>query len=95
MKVKLLKKIRNRYSITRVDAPSSNEDKYILDYIEKHGLPIFILENHESSFSRLVSDRTYLSSLDEARTRLMETILKDYSEKFRHVPRETIKVWWK
>ena len=90
MKTRLLKKIRKRYSITRVDWPDSNNNVFKAA-ASLYGLPFFILEDKRSEFS--IHDMFY-KTFEEAYAQLCKTVLEDYAEKFRHVEGKSTKVWW-
>ena len=89
MKVKLLKKIRKRYSITRIDELESNAGEIMEFQKEKLGLPFFILCDDFSN-----DDEEYFESFNDSRDRLTEWINLDYREKFKHKSRKETKVWW-
>ena len=91
MKVKLLKKVRKRYSITRVDELASNAGECYCHIAKSYGLPFFVLNDNEDCFGWRDG---YYKTLDEAITRLSKVIQKDYGEKFRHSDGKQTKVWY-
>ena len=91
MKVKLLKKVRKRYSITRVDKLASNSGDVYSKIAETKGLPFFVLIDNEDSFCWRTR---YYKTFDEAKANLWLWILHAYGEKFRHKDGKEIKVWY-
>jgi hypothetical protein len=47
MKTKLLKIVRERYSITKIDKLEMNPNDAMLSYKKKFGLPFYILTDHK------------------------------------------------
>ncbi len=47
MKAKLLKKVRKRYSITKVEDLGSHPPEILKDYAEHLGLPFYYLEDEK------------------------------------------------
>ena len=91
MKTKLLKKIRKRYSITRIDELASNAGNVYVGAKHYHGLPFYVLEDAKDDWD---IDRKFFKTFEEAREMLCEWIIFDYGEKFRHKPEKSTKVWW-
>jgi hypothetical protein len=91
MKVKLLKKIRKRYSITRIDTLASNEGEIYSWYAINWGLPFFVLDDNEDCFGvRTKFYKTY----DSTRAKLCKWIIADYTDKFRYIDGKQTKVWY-
>jgi len=92
MKVKLLKKVRKRYAITKVDSLASNACSTYKAATEEFGLPFYIFRDKEDDFGLYTR---YFGALDDAYDYLKRSILADYREKFRHKDGKETKVWWK
>ena len=90
MKTKLLKKVRERYSITKVESLGSHPSELLKDYAEHLGLPFYYLED-ERKCTRFLGIKTF----DTTYACLKKWILEDYSPQFRHKPVERKKVWYK
>lgn len=91
MQTKLLKQIRKRYKITRVDKNASDANSFLRFAEDEYGLPFFILEdNYDSWGVRSKLSKTF----DEAIESLQSFIIKDYGEKFRHKEGKSTLVWW-
>lgn len=88
MKTRLLKKIRKRYSITRVDSLSSKPISWEKAYKDELGLPYHKLYDSEDEYLDIF--KTY----DACYEILKKWIIKDYGEKFRHKPGKETKVWY-
>ena len=91
MKVKLLKKIRKRYSITRVDELASNPSDLHIYAKKECGLPFYLLKVTETLLDFHVE---VFKTFEEARNKLCKWIISDYGEKFRHRDQKSSKVWW-
>lgn len=103
MKTKLLKKIRKRFSITRIDVLASDADAIKVDAKKKYGLPFFYIEDKfcDNDPSRSViyyylykhkmTHKTYNEALDT----LISMIHNYYYENFKHKNEVNQKVWWK
>lgn len=90
MKVKLLRKVRKRYKITRIDENSSNVGGVYKSIENDLGLPFFVLEDN-----RYIGIYTkFFKTFEEARLKLSDWILHDYKEKFRHKDEKSTVVWW-
>lgn len=91
MKVKLLKKIRKRYKITKVEVNASNAGNVYKAVEKEFGLPFYVLED---SFDDWGLYTKFFKSFEEAREKLSKWIVNDYGEKFRHKDQKSSKVWW-
>lgn len=88
MKTRLLKKIRKRYSITKVEELASDACSEYRNAKVEFGMPFYVLEDSEWFTGEIYK------SFDEAKDRLSKWIIKDYGEQFRHKPEKSTKVWW-
>lgn len=91
MKTRLLKKVRKRYSIIRIDEIASNASDVHRYLASEYGLPFYEVREPESVLCQ--NDRgfkTYIEAFDY----LKKLILKQYSEQFRHKSGKETKVWW-
>jgi hypothetical protein len=89
MKTKLLKKIRKRLSIIRIDKLASDAGETLQDNAKIFGMPFFQFKDSWDSwgyYSRCF--RTF----EEAKEFLWKYIIKEYSEKFRHEDKKSTKV---
>jgi hypothetical protein len=91
MKVKLLKKIRKNYIITRVDELPSNPSDCMDDAKIEFGLPFYMLAMVDDPYSF----PSYHKNFDIAREELWKLIFNKYGEKFRHKDGKSEIVWWK
>lgn len=91
MKTRLLKKVRKRYYITRVDELASNVGEVYRRIYDQYGLPFYVLSDSEDSFGIYTR---FFKTYDNAREKLCEWIISDYGEKFRHKDEKSTKVWW-
>jgi len=84
MKVKLLKKIRKRFSIIRIDEIASDVDNATKKCEKEMGLPFYqiIDNNHDDMIFKIYRYNKYY---EDAYNKLHEIILDNYAEKFRHV----------
>ena len=86
MKTKLLKQIRKRYSITRVDYVNPSEDIY--RWVDQK-VPFYVVEDSNNEY-RVRS----FQELQCAQEELQTWILKDYSSTSKKKETRAIKVWW-
>lgn len=91
MKVKLLKKVRKRYSIARIDELASNAGNVYKGMGKSLGLPFFVLEDQNDSFGYQTE---FFKTFEEARDKIIEWVISDYGEKFRHKDEVSEKVWY-
>ena len=91
MKHKLLKKVRKRYSITRIDKLASNAGNVYTYCADTLGLPFYVLED---AVDWTGIHTKFYETFDDAREHLCRWIVADYGEKFRHKPGKQVKVWW-
>ena len=103
MKTKLLKKIRKRFSITRIDVLASDANAIKVDAKKKYGLPFFYIEDsfydddpslslqYFFLYKRMMTYKTY----NEALGALISMIHDYYYEDFKHKNEVNQKVWWK
>lgn len=89
MNVKLLKQIRKRYTITKIEKLASNANGIYRTAKYTYGLPFFVLTDNNSDIRIEFSN-----NISGAKEKLHDWILSDYSEMFRHKDEESSKVWW-
>lgn len=87
MKTKLLKKVRKRFSIVRYDELPSNPDIIFRYYKKLYGLPFYVIFNGDDD---VTCRNNYIDAVDA----LIEIVVNNYSEQFRHSNGKTKKVWW-
>lgn len=91
MKAKLLKKVRKRFSISRIDDIGSHPiDKYKTAKKE-YGCPFYLIEDKED-FRQCLNIR---KTEEEAKKLLLEIILKTYSKDFKYRKTKSTKIWYK
>lgn len=91
MKVKLLRKIRKRYKITKIDENASNVSDSYKAVEAEFGLPFYVLQDtHDKWEFYTICFKTF----DEARDKLSKWIVSDYGEDFRHKEQKSSVVWW-
>ncbi len=90
MKVKLLKKVRKRYRIERVDKIAINASRF--DILRaKNGYPFYKVYDNEDKFGLT----TYsLNTINEARDLILERVLIDTLSDFSKHREKSKKVWW-
>lgn len=89
MKVKLLKKVRKRFSIEKITSPP-NRESLLLDYWKIYNSPFYILRDENNSW-RCLPNRE-IAPLKEL---LIKWIFSDYSDERNHYkPANKVKVWW-
>ena len=93
MKVKLLKKVRKKFVINRIDELASDDVNGVRFAEKELGVPFYQVKFVEEY--TLHSTTHYVKTYPEAQTKLLEMILDVYSEEFRHKERKTEKVWYK
>lgn len=91
MKTRLLKKIRKRYTITRIDEIASNACSSFRDAKKLLGLPFYVLEDSADEYG---SRTDLFGDIKKAKKKLCMWIDIDYSESFRHREQISHKVWW-
>jgi len=91
MKVKLLKKIRKRYVITRIDELASNASSTKIDAKNKLGLPLYCLSDRNGTW---LKGNIYTNTIDNAKIVLLEWIRYDYYEKIKHSDGKATKIWY-
>ena len=93
MNIKLLKKIRKRYSIIQIDELSSNVNDpdfyHDIRYVDINSMPIFKFIDKIDGFYQ------YCNTYQEAYDVLLNEIKTHYNEKFRHKDEVSKKIWWK
>lgn len=94
LKVKLLKKTRKRYSIYKIEQVASNASEWDKDNEKKLGLPYYELVDHDRE-SHFYSRRTASKDITMLKDEIVNYVIKDYGEKFRHVDTIAKKVWYK
>lgn len=90
MKVKLLKKVRKRYSIVRVDKIGTNPG-WLYRHCEKEiGIPFYILRDDQDGLGfRTVATKEF----DNVKEKLCKWIKEDYTHKVRKKKTVEVKVW--
>jgi len=91
MKTRLLKKVRKRYTITKIDELASNAGNVYEAVKEEYGVPFYVLDDAQDGFG---IHTKFFKTFDEAREKLCKCIASDYREKFRHKDEKSSKVWW-
>ena len=91
MKVKLLKKVRKRYTITRVDKNGRQASDLYQAVEDQLGLPFFVMEDTHDYFGYHAK---FVKTFEEARIKLVERIVLDYKYKFKNKNQVSSKVWW-
>ena len=91
MKTKLLKKIRKRFTITKVHQLASNACPTYKAAEEEFGLPFFVLTDKEDAFGLFTR---FYGTYEESVEKLNVWIISSYGEKFRHKDSKESKVWW-
>jgi hypothetical protein len=86
MKTKLLRKIRKRYSIIRVDELGSNPSDERIWTRYKYGMPFYEIRYRDALIDRC-------STFNCARDILLEWVIKKYASKFRSRLEVSKKVW--
>lgn len=90
MKIRLLKKIRKRYEINRIDELASNATEIERIAENENGLPFYeLVDIKDYRWGYYSLHRT----LQSAKDTLLEVVLEQYSEKFRHKDGKRTKVW--
>lgn len=87
MKVKLLKKVRKRFQIFRIDEIASNSTKLQRECVKDWGLPFYQIKDTEDIYSHYCRDS--ITAINKIR----EYIRKEYTEEFKHKPEKKVKVW--
>ena len=96
MKIKLLKKIRKRYEIIKVDDIGSDASEYYFKMKNVLGLPFYVLHDTEDDIQNMFDEyKHYFSDYNDAYSLLVDWINDAYSEQFRHKDEVSSKVWWK
>jgi len=95
MKTKLLRKVRNRYSITRCDKPSNIEGSTLHDIAKEIGCPFYFIEDTHDYGSHWVNNKqTRLAkTMSAAMGKLIEKVHNDYFCKIKYKEEVTRKVW--
>lgn len=93
MKTKLLKKIRKRFSIIKVDELGSSPCCFYEKCYKKYGLPFFYIQDKELRFFSEYEDG--FKTIEDAMDALSKTIVNIYSESFRHKDDICSIVWYK
>jgi len=91
MKTRLLKRIRKRYAITKVDKLASDACHPHTAAKSVYGLPFYVLEDDEDKYGFFTK---YFKTFEEARKKLCQWIIIDYGEKFRHKDEVSSRAWW-
>ena len=99
MKVKLLKKIRKRFEIIRIDELSTNPTSAaLIACYRNHGLPMFYVKDNEDSMDMWLwthSYDRYTKTKEEALDLIKQRIHNLYFEQFKHKEGKSEKVWYK
>ena len=89
MKVKLLRQVRNRYEIIRVDQLAGHESDFLKKAGAIHGLPFYVANDPIDKYRSTVS----FELLNDAKKRILEWINYDYGRKYKRKNGKQIKVW--
>jgi hypothetical protein len=89
MKTKLLKKVRKRYEIVRVDRLATDCCQWLDDMAELYGLPFFLIKDLSDDWR----GRKAFGNFKDAQQGLINWIKSDYREQFKHKPTIQVKVW--
>jgi hypothetical protein len=89
MKTKLLKKIRKRYSITRIDNVTYKSNDLIYELSLQYNTPFFIVEDDENEYNF-----NGCQTFEEARNYLYNMIRNQYVHDFKDNRIKKEKVWW-
>ncbi len=90
MKTRLLKKIRKRFSIIRIDELASDDIQTFHDNAKVLGMPFFQFKDRWD----FGYGSRYFRTFEEAKAHLYKRITQEYSEKFRHKDGKETKLWW-
>jgi hypothetical protein len=107
MKTKLLRKVKQRYEIFRVDEINDDDSATVKDFVKTNGLPYFILKINSDKHPSLETDSVtfirgynYLftnrgDAIDEIRSILYAagTLIPDRKKKFKKTNLYKNKVW--
>ena len=93
MKTKLLKKIRKRYTIERIDEVTENSDNKLREFSAIFGCPIFILTDTEASENSFHRKKVYYL-YEDAYDNLRKWIKISYGREYRKETEIPKKVWW-
>jgi len=89
MKVKLLKEIRKRYSIERIDSIRNNSNSVWKEFCDICGFPFYYFSDSWNGWHN-IPFKTY----DEAYEQLLKRIKIDYSSYSTHGEDKSEKLWW-
>lgn len=89
MKIKLLKKVRKRFQIYRIDELSSSPTVTELECVSDWGLPFYEILDLKDDYRNL-----YCQNNETALSNIRKWIRDDYYEKFKHKPEKKVNVWW-
>ena len=92
MKVKLLKKIRKRYEITKVEELGTDPGRNYKWGAENFGLPFYMLWDTTDHYAQPEFFRD--GELDVALERLMVWIRHNYAHKVKKMETKTKKAWY-
>lgn len=91
MKTKLLKEVRKRYSIVRVDEIASNAGDDYKYAKEIYGVPFYELRDTHDAFGFRTC---FFDDFNKATAKICEWVVSDYAEKFGRKKVKSSKVWW-
>jgi len=91
MKVKLLKKIRKRYSIVRYDDIGTSPSDWIKECKDKIGVPFYVLYDKQTSLGLRNTASFEYSYLVK---RIGDYVRRDYTHKIKNRRQKTEKVWY-
>jgi hypothetical protein len=94
MKAKLLKKVRKRFSIIRIDELGSSPCSFYVKCNRMFGLPFFYIQDENQNDYLLVFEVGF-KTLEAAMIGLNQRIIRIYGESFRHKDEVYSKVWYK
>jgi hypothetical protein len=97
LKIKLLKKVRKRYSIVRVDEIGSKPTNWYLYNKTNFGIPFYVVKDRKSEtgnmYQRYHSRDTASGNIKTAMQIIINYVIQDYTEKFRHKDKKETKIW--
>ena len=91
MKVKLLKKIRKRFSIIKVNERPSDPNHFTNRYTGNYKTPFFYLTDEKDVFNVKLM---YSSGYDIVYNEMLRRIRKSYTHKVKKNNGQITKVWW-
>lgn len=94
MKTKLLKEVRQRFSIIQYDSLATNPTDEEIRASNNYGFPFFVVEIDKDEGWPFCRFR-FFGSYTEAYSEMIKEIHTLYFEQFKHKDAKTKKLWWK